>query len=141
MPRKLATLAAAMLITILTNVQAYALDLTGLWAGNDGGRYYMRQVGSVLWWYGSRTDPATQTIVWSNVAHGTISGKQIKLTWADVPQGPNRNNGILVLKIVSSGQLVATKRTGGFGGSSWNLGCGVSRPATAAAAVPPPPCG
>jgi len=55
----------------------------------------------------------------SYVARGTISGKQIKLTWADVPPGPNRNNGILVLKIVSDIQLVATKRTGNFGGSSW----------------------
>ena len=44
-----------------------------------------------------------------------------------------------VLKIVSEIQLVATKRTGNFGGSSWTKYCGPSRPATAAAGFPPPP--
>src|SRR4051794_26536772 len=119
MSGKLATLAAAILITILSNVKAYAVDLTGYWKANDQGTYYMRQIGSVLWWYGSLVDSVTHATVFSNVARGTISGKQIKLTWADVPPGPNRNNGILVLKIVSDIQLVATKRTGNFGGFSW----------------------
>src|SRR4051794_1756698 len=103
--------------------------------------YYMRQIGSALWSYGSLVDSVNDATVFSNVARGTISGRQIKLTWADVPPGPNRNNGILVLKIVSDIQLVATKRTGNFGGSSWTKYCGPSRPATAAAGLPPPPCG
>ena len=100
MSGRLATLAAAILITIFSNVKAYAVDLTGYWKANDQGTYYMRQIGSVLWWYGSLVDSSTHATVFSNVARGTISGKQIKLTWADVPPGPNRNNGILVLKIV-----------------------------------------
>src|SRR3954447_12672089 len=141
MSGRLATLAAPILITILPNVKAYAVDLTGYWKANDQGTYYMRQIGSVLWWYGSLVDSSTHATVFSNVARGTISGKQIKLTWADVPPGPNRNNGILVLKIVSDIQLVATKRTGNFGGSSWTKYCGPSRPAAAAAGLPPRPCG
>ena len=48
MSGKLATLAAAILITILPNVKAYAVDLTGYWKANDQGTYYMRQIGSVL---------------------------------------------------------------------------------------------
>ena len=29
-----------------------SIDLTGPWAGDDGGIYYLRQLGSVLWWNG-----------------------------------------------------------------------------------------
>jgi hypothetical protein len=28
------------------------LDLSGEWSGNDGGLYYMKQLGSCLWWSG-----------------------------------------------------------------------------------------
>src|ERR1700675_1823270 len=28
------------------------IDLTGPWAGDDDGIYYLRQIGSVLWWNG-----------------------------------------------------------------------------------------
>ena len=56
MSGRLATLAAAILITIFSNVKAYAVDLTGYWKANDQGTYYMRQIGSVLWWYGSLVD-------------------------------------------------------------------------------------
>lgn len=28
------------------------LDLSGSWSGNDGGLYYMKQIGNCLWWSG-----------------------------------------------------------------------------------------
>jgi hypothetical protein len=27
-------------------------DVTGVWLGNDGGTYYLRQIGDVVWWVG-----------------------------------------------------------------------------------------
>ena len=39
-------------------------DLSGEWTCDDGGRYYLRQVGNTLYWYGehSISNPS-----WSNV--------------------------------------------------------------------------
>ena len=28
------------------------LDLSGVWSGNDGGLYYIKQIGSCVWWSG-----------------------------------------------------------------------------------------
>jgi hypothetical protein len=28
------------------------LDLSGVWSGNDGGLYYIKQIGSCIWWSG-----------------------------------------------------------------------------------------
>lgn len=92
-------------------------DLTGEWTCDDGGRYYLRQVGSTLYWYGERsaTNPA-----WSNVYQARVQGNQLKGDWADVPKGRATSRGALHLQIrENSNVLVATHKTGGFGGSRW----------------------
>jgi hypothetical protein len=92
-------------------------DLTGKWFCDDGGTYYLRQIGNSLYWYGERdkTKPA-----WSNVLAGRIKGGEIRGNWADVPKGPTMGRGDLRLAIKESGNiLVAIKKTGGFGGSRW----------------------
>lgn len=91
-------------------------DLTGVWDCDDGGTYYIRQLGSTIWWYG---EPSNNPDQWSNVAKGTISGNTINLDWADVPKGTIMNSGILVLNIESNNRLTATQKTGGFEGSTW----------------------
>ena len=91
-------------------------DLTGVWNCDDGGKYYLRQLGNTLWWYGER-DPNDPS--WSNVAKGYISGNSIHLEWADVPKGDYLLNGTLTLHIVSDNELQATEKTGIFGGSIW----------------------
>ncbi len=90
-------------------------NLTGVWNCNDGGRYYIRQLGSKVWWFGENS-PASP--VWSNVAHGDRVGSQLRLEWADVPKGRIMNSGILILNI-SGNRLTAAQKTGGFGGSVW----------------------
>ena len=95
---------------------ATATSLTGVWNCDDGGKYYLRQLGNTLWWYGER-DPNTPN--WSNVAKGTVSGDSIHLEWADVPKGSIMQSGILTVKIVSNNELQATEKTGGFSGSRW----------------------
>jgi len=93
-----------------------ALDLTARWNCNDGGTYFMRQVGNVLWWLGQSRDGGAS---WTNVFHGLISGNTISGRWADVPHGRIMNHGEMTLQIQAPNHLVATHRTGGFGGSDW----------------------
>ncbi|OEU77808.1 MAG: hypothetical protein BA865_12395 [Desulfobacterales bacterium S5133MH4] len=92
-------------------------DLTGKWSCDDGGTYYLRQIGNTLYWYGERdkTKPG-----WSNVLTGRIKGGEIRGNWADVPKGRTMSSGNLHLAIKQGGNvLVAIKKTGGFGGSRW----------------------
>jgi hypothetical protein len=92
------------------------IDLTGVWNCDDGGKYYVRQLGTTVWWYGE-LDPNTPN--WSNVMRGSISGNMINADWTDVPKGSVMQYGNLVLQIVSNNQLVAISKTGGFAGSVW----------------------
>jgi hypothetical protein len=92
------------------------MDLTGVWNCDDGGIYYVRQLGATVWWYGE-LDPNTPN--WSNVMKGSISGNMINADWSDVPKGSVMQNGNLVLQIVSNNNLVVISKSGGFGGSVW----------------------
>ena len=92
------------------------IDPTGVWNCDDGGKYYVRQLETTVWWYGE-LDPNTPN--WSNVMRGTISGDIIKADWTDVPKGSIMQYGNLVLQIASNNKLVAISKTGGFGGSVW----------------------
>lgn len=92
------------------------IDLTGVWNCDDGGKYYVRQLGATVWWYGE-LDPNTPS--WSNVMRGTISGNTINADWSDVPKGSIMQYGNLVLQIASNNKFVALSKTGGFAGSVW----------------------
>jgi len=92
------------------------IDLTGVWNCDDGGMYYVRQLGTTVWWYGEHDPNAPD---WSNVMRGTISGNTINADWTDVPKGSIMQYGNLVLQIASNNKLVALSKTGGFGGSVW----------------------
>ena len=102
------------------------IRLTGAWAGDDGGIYYLRQVGSVLWWNGmsGRSRPPSDLgRNWNNVARGEISGLTISLEWADVPRGGILGSGTLNLSIEDDGtgsiQIVRVSETGEFGNRTW----------------------
>lgn len=92
------------------------IDLTGVWNCDDGGIYYVRQLGTTVWWYGE-LDPNAPN--WSNVMRGSISSNMINADWADVPKGSVMQNGNLVIQIVSNNKLTAISKTGGFAGSVW----------------------
>ena len=93
-----------------------SMNLTGVWNCDDGGKYYIRQLGTAVWWYGEQ-DPNTPS--WSNVMHGTVSGNMIDAEWSDVPKGSVMQYGNLALQIESGNKLVALSKTGGFSGSVW----------------------
>jgi hypothetical protein len=94
-----------------------AADLTGTWYCDDGGTYYLRQLGERLYWYGERSDvnPA-----WSNVLVGTVRGQGAEGQWVDVPKGQASGKGEIQLRIgAGNNTLEAIRKTGGFGGSRW----------------------
>lgn len=98
---------------------AQAFELTGRWKCDDGGIYYIRQIGADIYWYGEKapTNPD-----WTNIAQGVITGDTIVLKWADVPKGSILSSGELRLKVISNFNLQAEYKTGGFGGSNWTKG-------------------
>jgi len=106
-----------LLFLVIFSIPALAFaDLTGRWSCNDGGTYYLRQLGKEVFWFGERSPTGP---VWSNVASGHIDGNQIVLRWADVPKGSVMSEGILILRLDTPNKATATYKTGGFGGSIW----------------------
>lgn len=94
-----------------------AIDLTGTWKAQLG-TYYVRQVGSCVWWYGTSNPPGS----FANVYYGSIQiDLSIRGVWADVPSGGNRGVGILNLSIHpgSPTTFMKTRETGGFFDSTW----------------------
>lgn len=101
---------------ILSGWGSAASDLTGVWNADDGGTYYLRQVGNSLWWFGRSGDGGAS---WSNVFHGVVQGNRADGAWADVPMGRIMGSGEMHLSVVSLDRLVASNKSGGFGGSVW----------------------
>lgn len=102
------------------------IDLTGAWAGDDGGVYYLRQLGTVVWWNGMSGRDGNALDLgreWNNVGRGVINGLQIDVEWSDVPRGQYLNNGTMVLTIEDDGtgniQIVVSGDTGDFGNNVW----------------------
>ena len=95
------------------------IDLTGVWNCDDGGWYYIRQLGTTVWWYGEHDANSPD---WSNVMRGTISGSTINADWTDVPKGSIMQYGTLNLNIESNDRISAVSKTGGFAGSIWTRG-------------------
>jgi hypothetical protein len=105
-----------------------AIDLTGTWAADDDGVYYVRQLGDEVWWLGMSglgrplVDRGTE---WTNVYRGTLKGDTVTGAYADVPGGAIQDNGPVVMKLtktsdggitlVNANPILVT----GFGGSTF----------------------
>jgi len=96
---------------------AQASSLNGVWNCNDGGVYFVRQVGNEVWWYGQSSDGGA---TWSNVFHGVMRGNQIDGRWADVPKGSIRGYGEMTLAVLNAGRIEKVMGGQNFGGSSWS---------------------
>ena len=100
-------------------------ELTGAWAGNDAGIYYIRQVGDCVWWFGTELMEiergTTDQSGFANVASGRIVGTQVDLEWVDVPLGYTVNGGGLTfIYDEERGELTLAEQRGGrlpFGGT------------------------
>lgn len=105
-----------------------AIDLTGAWAGDDDGIYYLRQRGTTISWNGMSERNGPPSLLghdWNNVGRGEIQKDlSIAIDWADVPRGGIDGYGTMILKIGpdSAGNIQITKvsETGtGFGNTVW----------------------
>ena len=102
-------------------------DLTGAWSGDDGGVYYIRQVGDCVWWFGTELRDVEPGVTgqpgFANVATGRVDGTKIVVEWADVPMGNILNGGGLTLVYDQDGdRLEITERRGDgqpFGATSF----------------------
>ena len=108
---------------------AAKIDLTGAWAGDDGGIYYVRQLDKVIWWNGmSQRDepPGTLGRDWNNVGRGEIKDDlTIVAEWADVARGQAEGYGTVNFKIGADSagniQITKTSETGtGRGDTKWS---------------------
>lgn len=92
------------------------LDLTGTWSCDDGGTYYIKQQGHIVWWSAenSATEPA-----WSNVARGILSNCVLALEYSDVPKGSAAGFSTLVLDVLSNDEMVAREKPQSYSGSHW----------------------
>lgn len=101
-------------------------DLTGVWAGDDGGYYYIRQIGDCVWWFGTSLAEVQPGVTaqegFANVAVGRIEGDEIVLEWADVPLGDILGGGGLTIHVSEDGDELAIshRQRGpwGFGGTT-----------------------
>ena len=104
-----------------------AIDLTGAWAGDDGGIYYVRQRGDVVWWNGmsSRNDPPPALgRDWNNVGRGQLKDLTITSDWVDVPRGGIAGYGTVNFTVgpdaAGNIQITKTSETGtGRGDTLW----------------------
>jgi hypothetical protein len=101
--------------------------LSGTWTANDGGSYYVRRLGNVVWWVGESADDG---VAWTNAFRGTTDGKTITGEWVDVIQATGHFGvGTLTLKIngvLGTGVHGFDKIGGtgsGFGGVHWFMPC------------------
>jgi hypothetical protein len=90
--------------------------VTGVYKGNDGGIYYVRQIGNTLWWLGMGPNDGH---TWTNVFSGQIFGNYAGGTWTDLPRGQNQNAGGITIEILTPDSFKETSHTGGFGGTLW----------------------
>jgi len=108
---------------------AFALDLTGEWKADNGTRYFLRQLGSDLYW---SMDGRPRV---ANIFMGRIDGNTITGSWVDVPGGQLLNSGTLTLRIESPDRLVKIFSSIAYGEATWTrVGAGAAPPPP----VPPP---
>lgn len=92
-------------------------ELTGAWEGDEGGVYYIRQIGDCLWWFGTELEDIdlgpTGQIGFANVAVGRIDGPWITVEWADIPLGDILGGGGLTLVYdADDDQIIKTQQRG-----------------------------
>ena len=102
--------------TIINKKPIAVASLTGTYSCNDGGTYYLRQIGNQLWWFGQSGDDGA---TWSNVFKGTIRGRTVSGTWADVPKGTIQSGGVMNIQRLSVDKFRVINQTGNFGGTEW----------------------
>jgi hypothetical protein len=119
--------AAAFTISLCTLVPANATCLPptsfyGEYRADDGGTYYVRQIGNDVWWVGMSSDNGKS---WTNVFHGQIKGNRFAGGWLDVPKGGNasKNAGKLTVTFDTFQRFKKVDSPTGPSASRWEWVC------------------
>ena len=97
-------------------------SLTGIWRADDGGMYFLRQIGNAVRWVGlSQVDSFYPGLHFCNVYHAKVTGQVVSGEWSDVPRGATSNRGQMTLTFVDGNPqlLLRNSATGGFSASRW----------------------
>jgi len=93
--------------------------LTGTWMANDGGMYFLRQIGDTLWWLGLSAGLLHPGLQFCNVFRASVTGSAVTGDWSDVPRGATSCRGTLTLRPAGEDQLLRVAESGGYGASIW----------------------
>lgn len=86
---------------------------------NDGGMYFLRQAGDVLWWLGASGGLMHPGLEFCNVFRGSVTASAVTGDWSCVPRGAAAGRGTLTLRPAGEHQLLRVGGSGGFGASIW----------------------
>jgi hypothetical protein len=100
-------------------MSANPASLTGTWMANDGGMYFLRQIGDTLWWLGLSGGLFHPGLQFCNVFHASVTGSAVTGEWSDVPRGATSCRGTLTLRPAGEDQLLRVAESGGYGASIW----------------------
>ncbi|MEO0471215.1 MAG: hypothetical protein AAF206_16420 [Bacteroidota bacterium] len=90
--------------------------LAKVFAGNDGGAYYVTEVGKRVYWFAEHPGKDYAHVFEGIRTGGTIKGKY----WA-VPKGGKTTTGSLTVKVNPNGSMQRMAQTGGFPSTSFKV--------------------
>ncbi|NNM30764.1 MAG: serine hydrolase, partial [Akkermansiaceae bacterium] len=92
-------------------------SLLPVYAGDDGGAYYMTRDGNDIYFFGEH--PGTEN--YACVFRGTISGRNVEGNWWDLPKGGRTGTGTLKFRIDQNGRrLTRLAASGEFSVGHWD---------------------
>jgi microsomal dipeptidase-like Zn-dependent dipeptidase len=86
----------------ISAMQISAADINGFYISDDGGAYFVRQIGNKIYWVGEKSDGS-----YTNVLAGKINGTKVSAKWWDVPKGKAKGGGEINLEIQNGGKIIA----------------------------------
>jgi DNA-binding winged helix-turn-helix (wHTH) protein len=90
-------------------------DLSGVWQGNDGGIYTIRQSGPQVTWEAASDDGVS----WAHTFRGEIHGRTVVGRFFDHPPGLTYNAGSLTVEIIDNNRFEKIEAGSPFTGSVW----------------------
>ncbi|MEZ0368183.1 MAG: hypothetical protein ACAI44_03750 [Candidatus Sericytochromatia bacterium] len=94
-------------------------NLSGIWRGNSGTRYYVRHSNNLVMWYSQSSEAASD--IWHEAGVGELSAdkKQFSMTWYSLPGTDVSKKGKLYAKLMPGERLVLGNYIGEIGDENW----------------------
>lgn len=97
--------------------EAEISNLSGIWVSGSGGRYYLRQSGELIIWYG---ESSAANPDWAQAAIGRRNvGGNLDMIWVDLPKGDSANTGIMKAQVGPGAKFDSLSNSGPMGDTAW----------------------